>query len=114
MIDDNNHIISTNGVKVLTYLINKSKSISSNNNPIHSLIPTSFPLLFIFNKFKLHKTHPVNTVMLELVDSILYTSRLQDLIHAIHEGLSSIGSKANVKFGCSLSYFRILSLIYRN
>jgi hypothetical protein len=80
MIDDNNHIISTNGVKVLTYLIKKSNL----SNPIHCLIPTSFPLLFIFNKFKLHKTHPVNTVMLELVDSILSTSRLQDLIHAIH------------------------------
>jgi hypothetical protein len=110
MIDDNNHIISTNGVKVLTHLI--KKSILTNN--LSSLIPTSFPLLFIFNKFKLHKTHPVNTVMLELIDSIAPTTRFQDLVHAIHEGLSSIGSKANVKFGCALSFFRLISLIYKN
>jgi hypothetical protein len=41
-------------------------------------------------------------------------SRVNDLFQAISEGLSSGGLKANVKFGCGLAFFRIVSLLYRN
>jgi hypothetical protein len=42
------------------------------------------------------------------------SNRVNDIFQAISEGLSSGGSKANVKFGCGLSFFRIVSLLYRN
>jgi hypothetical protein len=82
----------------------------------NSLIPVSFPLLFIFNKFKSHKTHPINSLLLTLIEAILQSTsnRVNDLFLAINEGLNSIGSKANVKFGCALSFFRIISLLYQN
>jgi hypothetical protein len=57
MIEFNNQIISTNGVKMLTSLI-KNKS---------QLINSSFPLLFLFRKFKTHKTHATNANLLSLV-----------------------------------------------
>ena len=57
MIEDNNQIISTNGVKLLTALIDSRSSI----------LPSSYPLLFIFRKFKLHKTHATNLNLLKLI-----------------------------------------------
>lgn len=64
MIDDNNHIININAIKCLVAIFNKEKENSCYNKP--SLVPASFPLLFIFNKFKSHKTHPINSLMLSL------------------------------------------------
>lgn len=57
MIEDNNQIISTNGVKVLTVLIRLRSQ----------LLPVSFPLLFVFRKFKMHKTHATNANLFKLV-----------------------------------------------
>lgn len=57
MIEDNNQIISTNGVKMLAELV-RSRS---------QLLPVSFPLLFIFRKFKMHKTHSTNSNLFRLV-----------------------------------------------
>ena len=73
MIEFNNQIISTNGVKILTFLI-KNKS---------QLITSSFPLLFLFRKFKTHKTHATNANLLTLVEALLCSNRSHDLMNAI-------------------------------
>jgi hypothetical protein len=54
--------------------------------------------------------------MLSLIESIIQSSsnRVNDLFQAMSEGLSSGGSKANVKFGCALAFFRVVSLVYKN
>jgi hypothetical protein len=57
MIEDNNQIISTNGVKILTILVQARSQ----------LLPSSFPLLFIFRKFKMHKTHATNFNLFKLI-----------------------------------------------
>lgn len=58
MIEDNNQIISMGGVKMLTVMVrNKSQ-----------LLPQSYPLLFIFRKFKMHKTHATNLHLFRLVE----------------------------------------------
>jgi hypothetical protein len=57
MVEDNNQIISTNGVKMLRTLVATRSQ----------LLPSSFPLLFLFRKFKLHKTHATNLNLLKLV-----------------------------------------------
>jgi hypothetical protein len=113
MIDDNNHIINVNAIKCLIAIFDKEKDDGLLKN---SLVPASFPLLFLFSKFKSHKTHPINFLMLSLIESILQSSsnRVSDLFQAISEGLSSSGSKANVKFGCSLTFFRVISLLYKS
>lgn len=102
MIEDNNHIISTNAVKILTYLI-KSQS---------PLLPQSFPLLFVFQKFRLHKTHPVNATLLTLVDAAIISPRSNDLFSAVIEGMCSSSAKANIKYGCIVTYIRIVSYYF--
>ena len=78
MIEDNNQIISMNGVKTLTIFIARRSQ----------LIPTSFPLLFIFRKFKMHKTHATNANLLKLVEALLCSNRSNDLMFAIYEGMT--------------------------
>jgi hypothetical protein len=104
MIEDNNHITSTNGIKMLNFLICKNSS----------LIPSSYPLLFLFNKFKSHKTHPINAILFGLIDTIVLTSRLSDILSAIVEGMNSQMTKANVKYGCFASFIRIASIIHED
>ncbi len=113
MMDDNNHIINVNAIKCLIAIFEKERQDGVVKN---SLVPVSFPLLFVFSKFKSHKTHPINFLMLSLIESILQSSpnRVNDLFMAMSEGLSSGGSKANVKFGCALAFFRVISLLYKN
>jgi hypothetical protein len=112
MIDDNNHIINVNAIKCLVAVFGQEAKDAMKA----SLLPVSFPLLFLFTKFKSHKTHPINALLLTLVEAILQSSpnRVTDLFFAISEGLSSAGSKANVKFGCALAFFRVISLLYQN
>ena len=102
MIEENNHIISTNGIKMLTALI-KNRS---------TLIPVSFPLLFLFRKFKMHKTHATNANLFQLVEVLLCSNRCQDLMNAVFEGMSSPETKANLKYGCVMSFLRIFSYFY--
>ncbi len=75
---------------------------------------TSFPLGFLFNKFKSHRTHPVNGLMMELVEAVMGTGRVGNLVYAIGEGLAAQGGKMNVRFGCALAFFRVLALVFRN
>ena len=53
------------------------------------LINSSFPLLFIFRKFKTHKTHATNANLLNLVEALLCSNRSQDLMNAVLEGIGS-------------------------
>lgn len=99
MIEDNNIIVSTNGLKMLKMLI------ESDSN----LLPRSYPLLFIFLKFKLHSTHPVNSLLCQLTDLILNTERASDLFQAICDGSSS--TKANVRYGAAIVLVRSVLLI---
>lgn len=50
MIEDNNQIISINGIKILVALVRRRSQ----------LLPHSFPLLFLFRKFRMHRTHSTN------------------------------------------------------
>ena len=82
MIDDNNHIINMNAIKCLIIIFEKEKQDGVVKN---SLIPVSFPLLFVFNKFKSHKTHPINSLLLGLIEAILQapSNRVNDMFLAI-------------------------------
>jgi len=71
------------------------------------LIPPSFPLLFIFRKFKMHKTHPLNATLLILVDTLVSSARSNDLMNAIFEGMGSLETKVNLKYGCTICFIRI-------
>ena len=104
MSESNNHILSTNGLKILKILI-------ENNSP---LLPRSYPLLFIFEKFKLRATHQINQLLFELCDSIVASGyyRTVDLLQAIYEGGNT--KKANVKYGSTLSFIRIFCILERN
>ena len=73
MIEDNNLIVSNNGLKILKVLL-------ETDSP---LIPRSYPLLFLFSKFKLHETHAVNVLLCELTDIILNSWRVENLFQAI-------------------------------
>lgn len=73
MVESNNQIISTNGVKMLTALVRNNSS----------LLGSSFPLLFLFRKFKVHKTHATNANLLNLVDVLLCSNRADDLMSAV-------------------------------
>lgn len=99
MIEDNNIIISTNGLRIFKVLI----EIDSN------LIPRSYPLLFIFSKFKLHQTHQVNTLLCDLTDAILNTWRVHDLFQALSDG--STNTKANIRYGCCVVFVRCVVLL---
>lgn len=74
MIESNNQIISINGIKMLTALVKQ-------NSP---LISTSYPLLFLFRKFKMHKTHSTNIYLFNLIEAILCSSKSNDLMNAIY------------------------------
>jgi hypothetical protein len=107
MIDSNNVIFSTSGLKIL-------KVLTENNC---QLIPRSYPLLFIFEKFKLHATHQLNQLIYEVCDSFLLcnsasASRNVDLIQAVGEGANN--KKANVKYGCFMVFVRAVAILYRN
>ena len=102
MVEDNNQIISTNGVKMLTALVNTRSS----------LLPTSFPLLFLFRKFKMHKTHSTNLNLLKLVETLLASNRAGDLMSAVLEGMNSPENKANIKYGCTISFIRVFCYLF--
>lgn len=77
IIESNNVILSLNGLKLLKLLV----EISS------PLLPRSYPLLFLFEKFKLHATHQVNQLLYDLSNSLLLcnaisTNRNVDLLLA--------------------------------
>lgn len=82
MIDENNHIINMNGIKCLIAIFGRERNDGVVKN---SLIPVSFPLLFLFNKFKSHKTHPINSLLLGLIEAILQSpiNRVNDLFLAM-------------------------------
>ncbi len=96
MIEDNNQIICSNGLKMLT-------TLTANN---HQLLASSFPLHFIFSKFKTHETHPINSLLLNLVTALIQNgSRITDLLIGIQDSLKE--TKANVKYGASMSLFEL-------
>ena len=104
MIEDNNHIISTNGIKILsTWLRNDSTT---------NKIPNSYPLLFVLSKFKSHSTHPINTILYEWSDSVIIGGRLIDLMQALADGLGS--NKGNVKYGSAMICLRITSVMLKD
>jgi len=72
-------------------------------------------LLFIFEKFRLHATHSINTLLYELCDSFLLvnaisTNRNVDLVQAVSEGAAN--KKANVRYGCFMVFNRIVGILY--
>ena len=99
MIEDNNLIVSNNGIKMLKVLV-------ESDSP---LLPRSYPLFFIFQKFKLRPTHPVNLILYELTDTLLNSHRATDLFLALAEGGSN--TKANIKYGCSIVFVRCVILL---
>lgn len=92
-----------NGVKILTVLV-KARS---------QLIPGSYPLLFLFRKFKMHKTHATNFNLFKLIDVLVCSNRSNDLMSAILEGMNLGENKANVKYGCQMSFLRIFCYFYQ-
>jgi len=62
----------------------------------------------------MHKTHPVNAALLSLVDVLLCSNRSNDLMSAVFEGMGSQANKANLKYGCIISFIRIVSYFYRS
>ena len=71
-----------------------------------------YPLLFFLDKFKRHSTHPINTILFELSDSVIIGGRLMDLMQALVDGLSS--NKGNVKYGAAMICIRIVSIIQKD
>lgn len=75
-------------------------------------VPTSYPLLFFFDKFKMHSTHQINGILFELTDALIKSGRVIDLMQAAADGLGS--AKANVKYGSGLICIRIVSIMHGN
>jgi len=60
----------------------------------------------------MHKTHPLNATLCMLVDSLLCSPRSNDLMNAILEGMGSLETKVNLKYGCTTSFIRIFCYNY--
>ena len=78
------------------------------------LIPHSFPLLFLFRKFKLHKTHATNLNLFKLIETILCSNRSSDLMAATCEGMGLGENKANLKYGCVATFLRVFCYFYQD
>ena len=104
MSESNNHVLSTNGLKILKILIDHNSN----------LLPRSYPLLFIFEKFKLRASHQINHLLFEICDSIVVSGipRTIDLLQAVFEGGNI--KKANVKYGSVMVFLRIAAIVARN
>lgn len=104
MIEDNNFITSMNGIKILTNWLTNQTTMNQ--------IPNSYPLLFFFDKFKMHSTHQINGILFDLADALVSAGRVIDLVQAAADGLAS--AKANVKYGAGMICIRIVSIMNAN
>ena len=76
------------------------------------MIPNSYPLLFFFNKFKMHSTHQINTILFDLSDALIGAGRVIDLLQASSEAMTT--NKANQKYGAAMICVRVASILKKN
>lgn len=60
----------------------------------------------------MHKTHSTNSNLFRLVEVLLCSPRSTDLMAAVLEGMALAENKANIKYGCIMSFIRIFCYFY--